>query len=88
VELDQAVTQVHLAEKLQTVMAEMDTFGGEIMYVVVAAVVRLVDPVHLAVADLVLDRTLVQQAMAPLTPDQVLVQVILAPAEHWVGQVL
>jgi hypothetical protein len=87
-EQDQVVTQVHLAEKLQTVMAVTDTFGGEIIHVVVVAVVVLVDLVHPAVADLALVQTLAQQAMAPLTPDQVLVQVILAPEGHWVVQAL
>jgi hypothetical protein len=88
VEQDQVVTQVHLAEKLQTVMAATDTFGGEIIYNEVVAVVVLVDPAHQAAADLVLDQTIVQQAMELPTPDQVLAQVILVLAGHRVDQVL
>jgi hypothetical protein len=88
VEQDQVVTQVHLAEKLRTATAATDTFGGEIIYDEVVAVVVLVDPAHRAAADLVLVQTLAQQAMELPTPDRVLAQVILVLAGHRVAQAL
>jgi hypothetical protein len=81
-EQDLVVTQVLLAEKLQTVTAETDTPGGGIMYNEVVAVVLLVDQVVQAVADLVLDQTILQQAMAPPILVQVPAQVILVPWAH------
>jgi hypothetical protein len=85
---DPEAMQALLAEKQPTPLVVMDTSGGVIMYDEVVAEVLQDSLADLAVEDLVLDQTSVQQAMELLTPDQVLAQVILVLEEHWVVQAL